>query len=118
MSTCSFVLEPKITHESKVIEVIEALQMKYVLSDIQLVSNALVDLHPCTGCDTVIAFSCKVKVKPLKLMMKNEKYITTVVSIGKEIEISTSSFNTLAEFFCVMVIMRIPLTMFVTGFTH
>ena len=92
--------------------------MKYVLSDIQLVSNALVDLHPCTGCDTVIAFSCKVKVKPLKLMMKNEKYITTVVSIGKEIEISTSSFNTLAEFFCVMVIMRIPLTMFVTGFTH
>ena len=97
---------------------IEALQMKYVLSDIQLVSNALVDLHPYTGCDTVIAFSCKVKGKPLKLMMKNGKYITTVVSIGKEIEISTSSFNTLAEFFYVMVIMRIPLTMFVTGFTH
>ena len=51
----------------------EARQVKYVLDDMQLVSNALLGLHAYKGCDTVSAFSGKGKVKPLKLMMKNEK---------------------------------------------
>ena len=36
----------------------------------------------------------------MKLMMKNEKYITTFASIGEEVEISTSSFDVLVEFVC------------------
>lgn len=51
-----------------------------------------------TGCDTVSAFSDK--VKPLKLMMKSEKYVSNSASIGKEVEISTSSFDALVEFVC------------------
>ena len=64
----------------------------------QLVSNALLGLHTQTGCHTVIAFSNKSKVKPLKLMTKNEKYISTSPSIGEEAEVSTSSFVTLVGF--------------------
>ena len=62
----------------------EVLQMKYDLNDMQLVSNALHGLHAFTGCDTVSAFSGKGKVKPLLLMMKNEKYITTFAAIQVE----------------------------------
>ena len=66
----------------------EPLQTKYVLNDMQLVSNVLLGLH---------AYTYKGKVKSLKLMMKNEKYISTFASIG-EAEISTSSFDALIEF--------------------
>ena len=55
----------------------------------QLVSNVLLGLH---------AYTYKGKVKSLKLMMKNEKYISTFASIGEEVEISTSSFDALIEF--------------------
>ena len=72
--------------------------MKYVLNDMQLTFNALLGLHAYTGCDTVSVFPGKNKVKPLKLMIKNEKYIRTFASIGEEVQISTSS--TLAEFVC------------------
>ena len=75
-------------------------QMKYVLNDVQLVNNALLGLHAYTGCDTVSPFSGKSKVEPLKLMIKNEKNISTFASIGEEVEISTSSFNSLVEFVC------------------
>ena len=42
----------------------EALQIKYVLNDMQLVSNTLLGLHAYTGYDMVSAFACKGKVKP------------------------------------------------------
>lgn len=67
----------------------EALQIKYVLNDMQLVSNVLLGLH---------AYTYKGKVKSSKLMMKNEKYISTFASIREEAEISTSSFDALIEF--------------------
>lgn len=52
-------------------------------------------------------------------MTKNEKYIKTFLSIGGEVEISTSSFEASVKFFAsYMVIERIPLTMFVVSFTH
>ena len=57
--------------------------MKYVLNDMQLRSNELFGLHAYTGCDTISAFSGKVKVKPFKLMMKNGKYISTFASMGE-----------------------------------
>ena len=57
--------------------------MRHVLNDMQLVSNALLGLHAYTGCDTVSTFSGKCKVKPLKLMMKNEKYISTFAYIKR-----------------------------------
>ena len=66
----------------------------------QLVSNALLGLHAYTGCDTDSAFSGKGKVKPLKLMMKNGKYISTFASIGEKLEISISSFDALVELVC------------------
>ena len=64
-----------------------------------LVSDTLFGLHAYPGRDTVSAFSGKAKVKPLKQMMKNEKYISTFACIG-EVEISTSSLDALVEFFC------------------
>ena len=67
----------------------EPLQTKYVLNDMQLVSNVLLGLH---------AYTYKGKVKSSKLMMKNEKYISTFASIGEDVEISTSSFDALIEF--------------------
>ena len=78
----------------------EALQMKYVLNNMQLVTNTLLGLHAYACCDTVSAFSGKSKLKPLKLMMENEKYISTFAVIGEEVEISTSSFDALVEFDC------------------
>ena len=57
--------------------------MKYVLNDMQLLSNELFGLHAYTGYDTISAFSGKVKVKPFKLMMKNGKYISTFASMGE-----------------------------------
>lgn len=78
----------------------EALQMKYVLNNMQLVTNTFLGLHAYACCDTVSAFSGKSKLKPLKLMMENEKYISTFAVIGEEVEISTSSFDALVEFDC------------------
>ena len=93
--------------------------MKYDLNDMQLVSNALLGLHAFTRCDTVSAFSGKGKVKPLKLMMKNEKYISTFAAIGEEAEISTANFDAVEELVCELYgHKRIPQTMFVTSFTQ
>ena len=83
-----------------VLKLKEALQMRYLLNDMQFVSNVLLGLHAYTGCDTVCAFYDKGKVKPLKLMIKNKKYISTFVSVGEEGEISASCFNALIELAC------------------
>ena len=85
----------------------EALQMKYVLINMQLVTNTLLGLHAYTGCDTVSAFSGKSTVLFLVKVKWNHwnwwwrmKSTSARLQSGEEEEISTSSFDALVEFVC------------------
>jgi hypothetical protein len=68
-------------------EVKNALEIKYDIQDLDLVSKALLGLHGFTGCDTISAFSGKGKVKPLQLMLKNDVYCDLFASLGTEPEL-------------------------------
>ena len=80
----------------------EALQIKYDLQDMDLVSKALLGLHGFTGCDTISAFSGKGKVKPLQLILKNIAYVDLFASIGGEPELSEDLFRVVQKFICVL----------------
>ena len=86
----------------------------------QLVSNVLLGLHAYTGCNTFSTFSGKHKGKPLKLMIKHEKYISNLASIGEKVEISASSFHALVEvgYKLYGVIRGISLVIVVTSIRH
>ena len=60
--------------------------MRYLLNDMQFIFNVLLGLHAHTGCDTVCVFHDKGNVKPLKLMIKNKKYISMFASVGEKVE--------------------------------
>ena len=49
--------------------------LRYDLQDIELISKSLVNFYAFTGCDTVSVLCGKGKLKPLEVMLKNQKYI-------------------------------------------
>ena len=77
-----------------------ALQTKYELCDMQLVSMALLGIHSFTGCDTISSFSGKGKVKPLQLMLKNQSCIEFFASFGEKSELSDDHFEIVQKFVC------------------
>ena len=46
------------------------------------VCTALVGFHPFTGCDSVSGFYGRGKIKPFKLMVKNDQYLTAFKELG------------------------------------
>ena len=70
------------------------------LGDINLTCKALLGLHGFTGCDTVSAFSGKGKVKPLKLMLKNQEFVNFFGAFGEEPDINDDRFAVCQKFVC------------------
>ena len=77
-----------------------SLQIVYNMGDINVAAKSLVALHAFSGCDTVSAFSGKGKVKPLKLLMKNNNYIDTFAQIGTVPTLSDVHLKELEKFVC------------------
>ena len=64
--------------------------------------ESLVGFHSFTGCDTISAFTGRGKTKPLKLMVKDERYVEAFALLGKEIQLTESLVATLEKFVCHM----------------
>ena len=67
-----------------------------------IVMKSLIGFHSFTGCDTISAFAGPGKVKPIKLMLKDEKYIKMFSRLGENTNISTEILDSLIEFVCHM----------------
>ena len=76
------------------------ISIKYDLQDVPLVSNALLSLHGFTGCDTVSAFSGKGKVKPMKLMLRNDIYIKLFATFGEKPGVLDYELKQIEGFVC------------------
>ena len=61
--------------------------------------RALPELHGFTGCDYSPSFFRKGKVRPLKLMLKHQKFVEAFSSLGKE-PLNPYVFSVLEEFVC------------------
>lgn len=66
----------------------------------EAVVEAVVGLHPFTGCDSVSAFKGKGKVKALRLMMESNCYIRAFCELGKQWQIQKSLVQDLERFVC------------------
>ena len=69
-------------------------------TDVDEVFNALPGLHSFTGCDTVSAFSGKGKVKALKLVKKNNKFLWLFQVIGNECTLLEDVYSQAEHFIC------------------
>ena len=63
------------------------------------VIEAILGFHAFTGCDTTSAFVRKGKCRPLKLMMKNPRFIALFKSIGCSETVSDEDFEQLQKLF-------------------
>ena len=75
--------------------------MRFSVEDIEQACRALLGLHAFTGCN-VSAFSGKGKAKPVKLMLKENWYITLFNSFGNEPSLSEAQQSGLQQFVCEM----------------
>ena len=64
------------------------------------VCTALLGLHPCTGCDTISAFSCQGKLKALKILLREQKFIDAFATLGSNWNVANELFCTIEEFVC------------------
>ena len=65
-----------------------------------LYCSALLSLHVFTGCDTTSAFKGHGKLKPLKILEKNDEYKKAFSEIGIEWTITQSTKDKLEAFTC------------------
>ena len=64
--------------------------------------KSLIGFHSFTGCDTVSSFSGKGKIKPLKIMVGDPKYINAFSRLGECTVISKDLFQIIETFVCQM----------------
>ena len=65
-------------------------------------TSALLALHAFTGCDSTSAFKGKGKVKPIKLLLKSDKYIDAFSKLGTSWEFDNSNMDTIEMFVCAL----------------
>ena len=70
--------------------------------DREQLMKSLIGFHSFTGCDTISAFAGKGKVKPLKLMVNNLKYLEAFSKLGEQQTIDDDLMNSLLAFVCHM----------------
>ena len=80
----------------------QSLILRYNLQniDIQLLLKSLLSLHALTGCDTTSSFSGKGKVKPFKVMLKNQSYIEEFAAFGDVPTVSDEQLEWVQAFVC------------------
>ncbi len=62
--------------------------------------KAIIGMHSFTGCDSVSAFMGRGKAEPLKLLIKNERYIKLFATLGETWSVSSDLFSNVQEFVC------------------
>ena len=62
--------------------------------------DALPGLHTLDGCDSTSCLSGQAKLKSLKLLKKNERYIDAAKLLGENLELSPTVKEVLEEFTC------------------
>ena len=67
-----------------------------------LLRTALLGVHAFSGCDSTSAFRSKGKVKPLNLLMKNEKLQAALAELGECWTVSEAVVELLEEFTCLL----------------
>ncbi|XP_077972179.1 uncharacterized protein LOC120332986 [Styela clava] len=61
---------------------------------------AMVGAHAFTGCDSVSSFYGKGKVKPIKLVLEESKFIEFFAQLGRSFDVNEASMNRAEEFVC------------------
>ena len=64
------------------------------------VCTPLLGLHPWTGCDTISAFAGQGKLKALKILLREQKFIDAFATLGSSWSIANELFCIIEEFVC------------------
>ena len=80
----------------------QSLILRYDLQniDIQLLLKSFLSFHELTGCDTTSSFSGKGKVKPFKIMLKNQSYMEEFAAFGDVPTVSDERLEWVQGFVC------------------
>ena len=80
----------------------QSLILRYDLQniDIQLPLKSLISLNALTGCDNTSPFSGKGKLKPFKVMLKNQNYIEEFAPFGDVLTVSDEQLEWVQTFVC------------------
>ena len=68
----------------------------------EILMKSLVGFHSFTGCDTISAFAGRGKIKPLKLMVRDVRYVEAFDQLGEHTEITGNLLQTIKAFVCHM----------------
>ena len=66
----------------------------------EVLMKSLIGFHSFTGCDTTSAFAGRGKVKPLKLMLNDARYVQAFAQLGQHTEINYVELQTIRSFVC------------------
>ena len=64
------------------------------------VCTPLLGLHPWTGCDTISAFAGQGKLKALKILLREQKFIDAFATLGSSWNVANDLFCIIEEFVC------------------
>ena len=65
-------------------------------------TSVFLSLHVYTGCETVSAFRCKEKPKPLKALQLYSLFIKTLAKLGESWSIGKDLLDEVEAFICAM----------------
>ena len=68
----------------------------------EVLMKSLIGFHSFTGCDTTSAFAGRGKVKPLKLMLNDARYVQAFAQLGQHTKINYVELQTIKSFVCHM----------------
>ena len=68
----------------------------------EVVMKSLIGFHSFTGCDTISLFAGRGKVKPLKVLLCDIKYIQTFAQPGESTELDPADLQIIQSFVCHM----------------
>ena len=74
----------------------------YTLDNPNIALKAILGFHAFTGCGTVSTFCGKGKIKPPKVLLKNQTYMVTFASIVQTSDLTDEKLDVLQEFACDM----------------
>ncbi len=64
------------------------------------VCTALLGFHPWTGCDAISAFAGQGKLKALKILLREQKFIDAFATLGSSWNVANDLFCIIEEFVC------------------
>ena len=103
--SCDLLVKTGVKDKTRIISInrlINTMESKYDLVDINAATDAMIGFHAFTGCDSISAFWRKGKVRPLDLMLKNPDFIASFVEVGSSWDVSENLYKQMESFVCAM----------------